>query len=202
MSSTWNFLTSAASAAFQSQFLLDILKTAIGAFFGAGFAFVANEIVRRKQRGRDERAAGNLALSVVSRLYGDFVLAKLNVLKDFSDRQLLPTWMQLRPTYLDLSSSISFDVESLSFLFQSGKADLFERLANVEVRYHALRRMLEHHSIISSRMVTGLADHGFSNHTLADVPRIENVIPASTKFEMLNLVEAIARRRCWRSTRL
>src|SRR4051812_11265051 len=53
--------------------LFDIAKTLVGVFIGAGLAFATNEMVQRRSRARDDKAAGNVALATIGRAYSDFL---------------------------------------------------------------------------------------------------------------------------------
>ena len=129
---------------------IDVLKTLVATFLGAGLAFAANLHFQVQQRKKDQRTAGNLALATLSRQYGDFVIAKATFEMEAKEAQLripeIPLWRALKPTIHEFNSELLFDFEALAFLVEDGNNKLFEKLVHVETKYHDLRRVLAMHT--------------------------------------------------------
>lgn len=122
--------------------MMTVFNSALGPFFGALFAFFVNLFLLRQQRRRENKAAGNLAMATLSRMYGDFLIAKSAIQHDLKTRKDLAACLQIRPTIFEFSESLTFDLKALTFLFEQGQTDLLDQLLLVQVKYHDLRNLL------------------------------------------------------------
>ena len=109
---------------------VDIAKTTIGAFAGAMFAFGLTVYRDRRLRLREQRAAGNSAMSVITRQYMDFCKVKREIEADCKIiREAAPNapkWMKFRPTPSEFNDALRFDMKSLDFLFEHGHAEIVD----------------------------------------------------------------------------
>ena len=152
---------------------LDIAKTLVGAFAGAGLAFLANIRIQYLQRHRINQAAGNMALAILSRQYGDFIIFRAGLKQDLDERQSWPGWLQVKPTVFGLSESLRFELPTLTFLFEHGRHDLLSTLLLAETRYHDLRNLLERNSAACDARDQSLAKAGLDDFTLIDLHKAE-----------------------------
>lgn len=131
-------------------FWLDVLKTLLGVFVGALLAFFVNIRIQRLERKRQEKAAGNLMLAVLSKQFGDFVIAKAGILMDkensLDKAHHTPRWNQLQPTLFQFSDELKTDMSEMGFLIDAGKHHVLEKLVLANTRYHDLAQLIERHS--------------------------------------------------------
>src|SRR5207244_3379200 len=84
-----------------TNFAADVFKTLIGTFIGAGLAFWFAIRKENMTRAREQRAAGNAAVTALLRMASDFAQVRLAI-QDHRERVLaeqptLPIWMQVLP---------------------------------------------------------------------------------------------------------
>ena len=106
--------------------LLDMVKGVSGAFFGAGAAFGANHLFKYQQRRRADKAAGNLAVFILSTHYNTIYLIQ---------RELAPyrgNPPQMPPLAHVLAPPTLIDVKSLSFLIEAGDGQLLGEIRVAE----------------------------------------------------------------------
>jgi len=108
------------------SFLLDVSKTLIGAFFGAAFAFGVSAYQQRRQRQRDNKAAGNLATFVLSLHFNTLELIQREIAPHRSFPAGMPPLEHILPPLTTL------DVKSLSFLIDAGEGQLIGEIAVAE----------------------------------------------------------------------
>lgn len=120
--------------------------TLTSTFVGALFAFFANMRIQKWLRVRADKAAGNVALAILGKQYGDFIIFRAGLRQELLDRKDLPQWLQLSPTIYRLPETLRFDVSSLSFLSERKKPDVIKWLMIAETRYHDLRMLIERNS--------------------------------------------------------
>lgn len=134
------------------NFWLDVMKTFIGAFLGAGLAFASSLIIQWRMRRRENIKAGNLALSLLVTQLNDFSAVKKSFLQ-MRDEALkknanTPVWLQLRPSLYLFTESHSFDVANLSFLFDKHGATTVQKLLVAEHRYRSLVALVKEHRAV------------------------------------------------------
>jgi len=153
-------------------FLLDIVKTLIGAFVGALLAFWVNRLTENRKIEREQRAACNLALTLLSKQYGDFLISKASVASNKKGALELwpglPLWMQLQPTLFTFSVKQNLDIDSIAFLLE-GHANIVERLLHAEVGYQSLQSLFEHLNEAAIRRDEIFAAHGGADNTPIDI---------------------------------
>lgn len=134
-------------------FVLDVLKTLIGAFVGAGLAFASNHWFQRRTQTRDDLAAGRRALFTIRSQMDDFVNCRFGI-RHAAGVMVeaigggAPEWAFARPMGFNLSESNVFDFESLAFLLSTpdGRA-AYESLQYVERTYLDLSaRLSDYHT--------------------------------------------------------
>lgn len=152
---------------------LDFIKTLTGVFVGAILAFGTNLWIQHLHRRRNNLATGNMALAVLSRQYGDFVIFRANLNRELEDRSAWPGWLQIQPTVFGLSEHLRIDVHSLAFLFEHERFDLLEKLVWTDTKYHDLRTILEKNSTACEERDELLAKAGISDFALTDLCKAE-----------------------------
>lgn len=177
---------------------LDLLKTLVATFIGAGLAFFTNAYFQRRQRERQQRIAGNVALAILSRQYGDFVIAKAAVEAELGRASSfdppIPIWRAIQPTLFEMNFDLKFDFESLAFLVEDGNENLIEGLMDVETKYHELRRLLASHTKLASQIPHKFSNHGWTNDVPPSERAAEFAAGAALISELESLVKAIANR--------
>lgn len=107
-------------------FLLDISKSLVGAFFGAAAAFGANQLLQHQRRRREDRAAGNLAIFILSTHFNTAHLIR---------RELAPyrgNAPQMPPLEHVLAPPTIIDLKTLSFLIEVGEGQLLGEIRVAE----------------------------------------------------------------------
>lgn len=169
---------------------LDFIKTLTGVFVGAILAFCTNLWIQHLHRRRNNLATGNMALAVLSRQYGDFVMFRAGLKQELEDRSAWPRWLQIQPTVFSLSDHLRIDLPSLAFLFEHERADLLAKLVWTDTKYHDLRTILEKNSIACEERDDLLAKSGLSNFTLTDLRKAEIAVGGAlmAKCDSLNQI--------------
>lgn len=175
---------------------IDLLKTLIATFIGAGLAFCTNFYFQHRQRISDQRTAGNIALATLSRQYGDFVIAKAAVETELNRAQSAnpqtPLWRALKPTLLEFESDLLFDFKSLAFIVADGSDILFASLVSVETNYHDLRRILERHSKAASQLQYKFSAANWPNLIIPSEEEAQRVAGQALVGELNSITQAIA----------
>jgi hypothetical protein len=142
---------------------VDVLKSAIGPFLGAGAAFALALWRDRRLRIRDRKAAGNMAVLTLLRQTNDYLTAAttLRTYRDWLLKQQpsSPPWMLMKPMHFDHSDALRFRMDSLVFLLERPAGEkVIEALLTVEMQYHALFGMLKVHAETSEALQVKLSD--------------------------------------------
>jgi len=114
-------------------FWLDGLKTLIGAFVGAAFAFSVTLIQQHRQRRRDDLAAGNLANFILCMHFNTLHLLQ----REMAPHRAFP--MTIAALEHVLPPETYIDIKSMSFLIAAGEAQL---LGEISVAEDTFRSML------------------------------------------------------------
>ncbi|MFM0619782.1 hypothetical protein PQR37_37625 [Paraburkholderia nemoris] len=183
------------NAAQQKDTPMAIFSTLVGSFAGAGLAFVSNRYADHVERKRANLAAGNMAISILSRQYGDFVIFRANLQAEATAKNKYPDWLQFSPSFLSFSEWLVIDMKSLTFLLQYGEHDLFAKLLDVQARYDDLRRLMAiNNDACVARddmiMKAGLADAD----PFADQHRFEAAVDVTLKAKLTGLNTALRQR--------
>lgn len=175
---------------------IDLLKTLSATLVGAGLAFFINFYFQSRQHTSDQRTAGNLALAMLSRQYGDFVIAKtaLELELTNSANSQIPLWRALKPTLFEFNSDLFFDFKSLAFFVADGSDKLFVSLVNIETRYHELRKLLASHSEAASQMQHKFTAAGWKDQIIPSEDVAKNAVGLALVGELDSLVGAIEKR--------
>jgi hypothetical protein len=175
---------------------MTIFSTLVGSFVGAGLAFCSNRYADHAERKRANLAAGNMAISILSRQYGDFVIFRANLQAEATSKSKYPDWLQLSPSFLSFSEWLVIDMKSLTFILeQHGQREVFARLLDLQARYEDLRRlMVANNEACVTRddaiMKAGLADAD----PFADQYRFEAAVNAALKAKLSGLNAALRHR--------
>ena len=180
-----------------SPWWIDLARTLIATFIGAGLAFGTNYYFQYRQRRSEQKSAGNMALATLSRQYGDFVIAKAAIESDLnkasSQQPQIPLWRAIQPTLFEMNSELLFDFKSVAFLLDDGTDSLLINLVDVETKYHELRRMLGKHSELIMRVINRFSDLAWK----ANIPGedfAQNAVGSAVVGELNALAEALAHR--------
>jgi hypothetical protein len=84
-----------------------------------------------------------MAISILSKQYGDFVIFRAHLQAEATTRNKYPGWLQISPSFLSFSEWLVIDMKSLTFILKQGNRELFARLLDVQARYEDLRRLME-----------------------------------------------------------
>lgn len=172
----------------------DIVKTLVGTLVGAGMAFWANRAAECRQLRRTNLAAGNMALSVISRQYGDFLILRAALQAEATERSALPDWLQLQPSLFAFSESLVLDLKSLTFLFEHERGDLLAKLVDAEARYHDLRKLLTMNTEACAARDDAIANAGLIDAPLSHLRRFEAAVDAPLRARLSTLNAALKRR--------
>ena len=172
----------------QPSLWVDLFKTFAGVFTGATLAFLANIRIQGLQRERSNLAAGNMAIAILSRQYGDFAIFRAGLKQELAEKCNWPGWLQIKPTIFQLSDNLKFDLPSLAFLSEGKHHDLLTKLLIAEVKYHDLRHI---HTLCAEACIErdkSLSEAGLSDLSLEDLHRAENSVDCAlqAKCEALN----------------
>lgn len=173
-----------------------IATTLTSTFFGAALAFIANIKIQNRQRENANKAAGNVALAILAKQYGDFIIFKAGLEKETTDRQNFPPWLQLSPTILRFSETLRFDISSLAFLSDLKRPDVIKWLMIADTKYHDLRLLIE-----SNSEACDLRDTNISRSTTApfgpwDLSHVEAVVGAREKGMLTHFNNFLQQRAC------
>jgi hypothetical protein len=150
-------------------------------FVGAALVFSANIYLQNRQRKNANKAAGNMALTILSKQYGDFVIFRAGLKNELSEREQFPAWLQLQPTIFSLSESLRFDMPTLVFLLEHKQPEILKMLLIAETKYHDLRMLIERNSDACE-----IRDIDISNATSSpfgpwDFPTVETYVDTRKK---------------------
>ena len=173
---------------------LDIGKTLVGVFAGAFLAFCANLYLQHLQRQRSNLAAGNMALAILSRQYGDFVIFRAGLRRELDEMPSFAGWLQIKPTVFALSDSLRIDFPSLTFLFEHERHDLLGKLVLAETKYHDLRNILEKNTVACEERDQALAEAGMVNFSVEDLRRAENAVNSALRAKCDSLNQFLQQR--------
>ena len=120
--------------------------TLLGTFVGAALAFGANLIIQSLQRKKIKIAAGNMAIAILSKQFGDYIIFRSGLLNELSDRAAFPKWLQIKPTTFRFSESLKFDMSALTFLAEHGQPEILKILLIAETKYRDLLMLIEKNS--------------------------------------------------------
>jgi hypothetical protein len=174
---------------------IDVSKTVIGAFVGAGLAFVANYYWQGRQRKSDQKLAGNIALLTISRQYGYFIVAKSAFSEEMRNAELnnVPSWRAIKPTMFEFDEHLHFDFNSLAYLVEDNKDDLLAKLIDIENRYHDLRKILASHCKAAVQLQRKFSELGWGSN-LPDDMTARRAVGLDLVGELDSLTNAIRKR--------
>ncbi len=183
--------------AFSSSNWLDLGKTLIGTLVGALLAFFVNVRIQQKERERKDKAAGNLMLTILSQQFGDFIQAKAGILSD-KEAALIhypdsPAWNQLNPTFFQFSDELKVNTSDLSFLIESGKSDVLERLIIANTKYHELGHLNESNSEATHEKQKRLEEPSRANPNMS-FDAAEAILGSA----LVGKLDSLAKALCWR----
>lgn len=178
-------------------FAVDVAKSLIGSFIGAGLAFALALWRDHILRLRDRRAAGNLAIATIARQYSDFLQVRTSInehrqmVLQANPNVSVPPWMQMKPMHFLSSDNLKFNLESLTFLFEYKSATILERLINAELQYHDLAKLIHIHSETAEQMQQKLAAAGAPLNGEASIANLETVVGTALVAKLNSFVPAI-----------
>lgn len=128
-----------------SSWVLDIVKTAIGAFVGAGLAFVTTRLHDASRRKREDIAAGRLAFQLLLLQWLDCLNYRhgLRTRLDVLARGLgpsAPAWLYAYPVSYTFTPAPDVDAKSLAFLFERDRSgSALDRVMVAQQRFTDLK---------------------------------------------------------------
>lgn len=129
-------------------FWLEVIKTAIGAFLGAGLAFASTLSIQLWIRFSDHVKAGNVGLSILVRQLNDFLSVKTAMLRQRATmlkvRPDCPLWLQLLPSAYDFTES-RINPSDLGFLFDQHGTPTMQKVLRVQQLHTKLAALVAHH---------------------------------------------------------
>jgi hypothetical protein len=176
-----------------SQFF-DFIKTIFGTLMGAGLAFWSNWHFQKLQRNRANLSAGNMAIAILSRQFGDFVIFRAGFLNDIEDRNKFPSWLQIKPSLFQFSDNLRFDLPSLAFLSDGGNHDLLSKLMMAELKYHDLNNLITLSTEACDLRDRALVTTGLIDLSPNDLHRAEIAVDISLRAKCEALNQAMGQR--------
>lgn len=176
---------------------LDITKTIIGSFAGATFAFMFAFWMHNRQRRRENKAAGNLAMATLARQLNDFIIYKRGIRE--SHQEMLkahpkaPPWLQLKPIHYTFSGPLKFDIESLAFLFEKGNPAFLADIMIAEARYHDLLSSSEKLNLTLDEAQNKLAAGGLAANGVRRLNELEEILGPALVAKANAFVEGMLR---------
>jgi hypothetical protein len=162
------------------DFWLDVLKTLIGAFVGAGLAFAFALFTQWRVRRRDEIKAGNLALATLVCQVNDLLAIKRAVesyrAKVLNDSPNAPLWYQTQPMLYAFPRETGFDLSALSFLFDKKGVKHLSPLLHAEALHRSLVLVMESHAEVQQEIRSRLAGQGLANGSAFEVEELERKV--------------------------
>ncbi len=165
---------------FPPNFAIDVFKTLIGSFVGAGLAFWFALRKEHLTKLKERKAAGNLAVITLLQLTDDYLRAK-TVIEEFrkgllKEQPQSPLWMHIKPMHVIYSESLRFNLDSLVFLLDRKEgARLIEMLLSAERKYHDFFGLLTVHAVASEEIQRKLADAKVDPRAGVSVAGMESV---------------------------
>lgn len=158
----------------------DFLKTIVGSFAGATFAFMFAQWTQNQIRSRENKAAANLAVMTLARQLNDFIILKRGVeevqSKLRSTNPNPPPWMQLTTIHYTFSASLRFDIKSLAFLLEKGKPEFLPKLILAENSYHDLASLIVRLNENLSSLQEKLASNGITDEQPMKITDAERLL--------------------------
>lgn len=161
-------------------FFLDVTKTLIGTFAGAGLAFWFALKKDGIAKAKEQKAAGDYALTTLGRQASDFLQVKFSIERDRAERlketPAMPAWMQIKPMHFPYSESLKFNLDSLIYLYEiEGGSDTVEQLINVEGKYHDFFSLLEVFGKTAEALQQRFSDAGIDPRAGVGLSTLEKV---------------------------
>lgn len=174
----------------------DIVKVAIGSFFGAGLAVLIALLRQGAARRRERKAAGNLAIVMLDRLAGDFVLARAVILnyREFMlrERPRLPPWLHVKVAHFSHAAMLRMDLSALAFLLEDARgAQAARKLLAAESAYHDFFGLLREHTGIAETIREKLSLAGIDPMDPASGREVADVAGAAAVAKAERLAHAI-----------
>ncbi|WP_155734178.1 hypothetical protein [Pandoraea pnomenusa] len=174
---------------------MTIFSTLVGSFAGAGLAFVSNRYADHVERNRANLAAGNMAIAILSRQYGDFVIFRASLQAEATTKHQHPDWLQISPSFLSFPEWLAIDIKSLTFILQHGQRDLFAKLLDVQARYDDLRKLIAINNEACAARDDALAKADLANaDPFVDQYRFEAAIDATLRAKLSGLNASLRHR--------
>lgn len=184
----------------QGTLVADVAKLTVGAFAGATFAFCLASYRDRCLRIREQKAAGNMAMTILIRQF-----LEMSKLRDEieAERQRVraasattpPKWMEIRPIPVEFNDALRFDLQSLDFLFEHRQAELVEQLIVAEGNYHSLGLYIREHRVVTQEcqdiIATKAAEENVDPHREVSVAHLESFIGFARRERVSSLVASI-----------
>jgi hypothetical protein len=181
-----------------ANFWPDLTKTLVGSFVGASLAFASNLWFQNRERKREYKAAGNLALATAIRQWNDFLVVRKGFVQTrqalIEQNPNVPIYLQAKPTHFYFSENLKFDYASLAFLFEHGRAELFTTLAMAEQRYYDLASVIGLYTVAAENMQSKLAVKDFSGDKQYSLKDFESAIGPDLLHKLQDTVSGLFQR--------
>jgi hypothetical protein len=145
------------------NFATDVLKSLLGTLIGAGMAFWFAIRKDTFTREREQRAAGNAAITTLANMTSDFVQVRFAIARNrkevLKQQPKAPVWFHVKPLPFRHGESLRFDTKAITFIFDHpGGPEVFNKIMTVEIKYHAFFHILQEHRKSSEEAQDVLAE--------------------------------------------
>ncbi|MFZ6712961.1 hypothetical protein [Undibacterium sp. TC9W] len=171
--------------------ILDITKTMLGSFLGAGLAFFSNYVFRQSQKEEEQVAAGNVAMAMLAEMTIAFLVYKRGVIDSRNKTRGvtadLPDWGQLLPIVYEFDESLEVNIQSLAFLFKNQNTSAMGRVFGAQSNYKSLVYFQKEHYEVMTEIQAKLSLLTYDPNAQTDLDYSTREIP---KY-LLGRIEAI-----------
>jgi hypothetical protein len=144
-------------------FAADVFKSLLGTLIGAGVAFWFALRKDAATREREQRAAGNAAITTLAGMTSDFVQVRFAIAQTRKAALALepnaPVWMHVKPLPFRHGDTLRFDTKAITYIFDHPDGpEVFNKIMTVEIKYHAFFHLLQEHRKTSEESQNLLAE--------------------------------------------
>ncbi|MFZ6720187.1 hypothetical protein [Undibacterium sp. Ji49W] len=177
------------------SFLLDISKTLIGTFVGAGLAFFVNWTFRQSQKEEEQIKAGYVAMVILGRMITAFISYKEGITKAresvLNDSPDAPFYLQIRYTVFDFDEALALDIPSITFLFDSKNVNLINHLLMAQDAYRNIVHLHKHHTVSMEQFREKIAEFTDAQRKTVNIKNVQEHLPRHLTSQMEELNKSL-----------